>query len=274
MQTKCPYCGHVEEVIDEYWGQRMACCACGREYEVAIVHLKRSDFHSGDATVKCPLCGEGNVLPITAINRKVRCGVCGGKFYTEMRRSVNEIKVVKNIPPENGNAHLRHTQQGAGRLESGKLNLSLKHNLKWIIIIAIVICVAPFVFWPTKMLALVYPILPNAIEEKLQQRQYEKILMWYDAQLEYNDLYESNVINHRGEQKLVFSDGTSIEMYEGNGLGTRLYYSSNLPKGFAKELIEARMFINDYERSHNFQRTRVRNLMYGGLSKRPSDARR
>lgn len=103
MQTKCPYCGYIEEVIDEYWGQRMACCACGREYDVAIVHLKRSDFdfHSGNATVKCPLCGEGNVLPFTATNRNVQCGVCGGKFHTEMRRQVNEKEVVEEVSEKN-----------------------------------------------------------------------------------------------------------------------------------------------------------------------------
>jgi transcription elongation factor Elf1 len=273
MQTKCPYCGCVEDVIDEYWGQRMACSSCGREYDVAVVHLKRSDFHSGNATIQCPLCGEKNVLPIIATNRNVRCGVCGGKFHTEMRKAINEVNVVKEIPPENGKVHNGHRQLVLDRLESGKLNLSLKHNLKGLITIAVVVCVAAFVFGPTKMLAFVSSILPDALKEKIQQREvdksYEKVLKWYDTQLEYNGLYESNIHNIPGQKILVFSDGTRIEM---NTHG--LFYPCNIPKGFAQELIEARMFINDYERSHHFQQTRVKNLMYGGLSKRPSDATR
>ena len=273
MQTRCPHCGHIEEVIDDYWGQLMACGACGREYNVAIVHLRRSDFHSGNATIHCPLCGEKNVLPILAANRNVQCGVCGGKFHTEMQKSINEVNVAKEILPENSKVHNRHAQSVSDRLGSEKLNLSLKHNLKGLITIAVVACIAAFVFSPTKMLSFVSPILPDALKEKIQQREidksYEKVLKWYDAQLEYNGLYESNIYNGPGQKILVFSDGTRIEM---NTRG--LFYPRNIPKGFARELIEARMFINDYERSHYFQQTRVKNLVYGGLSRRPSDATR
>ena len=271
MQTKCPHCGLIEEVIDEYWGQRMACSSCGREYDVAVVHLKRSDFHYGNATIQCPLCGEKNVLPIIATNRNVWCGICGGKFHAEMRKTINEVNAAKKIFTENSEVHNRHAQTVSDRLDSGKVNKSFKK--KGLIAIAVVVCVAAFVCWPTKMLVFVSPVLPAALKEKIQQREldksYEKVLKWYDAQLEYNGLYEFNIYFIPGQKILQFSNGTSIEM---NTRG--LYYPRNMPKGLAQDLIEARMFINDYERSRRYQQTRVKNLVYGGLSKRPSDATR
>lgn len=270
MKVKCPCCGYEEDVPEEYIGETGICDACGHEFivgqmggglqqsaSVAIAHLSMSNFHNGSASIKCPLCGEDNILPIAAANRSVRCGACDGKFYAEVRYPAKKVNI---------NVH--------------KKQVSDKHRRVPIFLGIIACIVYAVVFTPlsNKMLGLLDSVVPNSIKEKLQQRQqdelYEKLLMWYDAQLEYNGLYESNVLNFKGHQTLMFADGTCIEKIEDRKFGTRLIYSPNLPKGFAQELIEARIFINDYERSHNFQQTRVRNLMYGGLSKRPSDSTR
>jgi hypothetical protein len=261
MKVKCPCCGYEEDVPEEYIGETGICDACGHEFivgqmggglqqsaGVAIVHLSMSNFHNGSASIKCPLCGEDNILPIAAANRSVRCGACDGKFYTEVRYPAKKVNI---------NVH--------------KKQVSDKHKRVPIFLGIIACIVYAVVFTPlsNKMLGLLDSVVPNSIKEKLQQRQqdelYEKLLMWYDAQLEYNGLKEAYLINGKnGDGVLMFSDGTSIQKTR-----TQLWYSKNIPKGFAQELIEARLLISNYERAHNYQKTRVKNTMDCSVSKRP-----
>ena len=96
MKARCPYCGYEEDVADDNYGSTVE-CPCGHSFVVGQVQVSEAAFENGNAVVRCPYCETENSLPKEAIGRNLRCGVCDGKFHTEMRRSINEINADKEI---------------------------------------------------------------------------------------------------------------------------------------------------------------------------------
>lgn len=83
------------------------------------------------------------------------------------------------------------------------------------------------------------------------RQQYENTKEWYNQQLDYNGLREILFTNPDGMATLVFQsdDGQSVHITYMYGCGGMIEYSRSLQKGFAQDLIKARMFIENYEKN-------------------------
>ena len=83
------------------------------------------------------------------------------------------------------------------------------------------------------------------------RRQYVNIKEWYNQQLDYNGLREILFTDDRiGAATLVFhgAGGQSVHISYMYGCDV-IQYSRSLQKGFARDLIMARMFIENYEKN-------------------------
>ncbi len=81
-------------------------------------------------------------------------------------------------------------------------------------------------------------------------QKYEDRKEWYNQQLNYNGLREISFIDRNGIATLVFlNEGGQIveitDMYE-RGM---IEYSCSFQKGFAEELISARLFVENHEKN-------------------------
>ena len=83
------------------------------------------------------------------------------------------------------------------------------------------------------------------------RQQYENTKEWYNQQLDYNGLREILFTNPDGMATLVFQSdgGQSVHITYMYGCGGMIEYSRSLQKGFAQDLIKARMFIENYEKN-------------------------
>ena len=87
--------------------------------------------------------------------------------------------------------------------------------------------------------------------KKLIRQQYEKTKEWYNLQLDYNGLREILFTDDRiSAATLVFlgDGGQSVHISYMYGCDV-IQYSRSLQKGFARDLIKARMFIENYEKN-------------------------
>ena len=87
---------------------------------------------------------------------------------------------------------------------------------------------------------------------------YEKSLAWYNHQLEYYDMLEISV--HDDYMMLYDKNRNSFSIQL---VGTLLTYPRNMPRGYAKKLLSARMLIMKYERTHGYQWTGVKRIIPG-----------
>ena len=88
--------------------------------------------------------------------------------------------------------------------------------------------------------------------------QYEKTLSWYNHQLDYYDMLEISV--HDDYIMLYDKNRNSFSIQL---VGDLLTYPRNMPRGYAKKLLSARMRILKYERAHGYQRTGVKRIIPG-----------
>lgn len=91
--------------------------------------------------------------------------------------------------------------------------------------------------------------------------QYEKTLAWYNHQLDYYDMLEISV---QDDYMMLFDknrNSFSIQL-----AGDLLTYPRNMPRGYAKKLLSARMRILKYERSRAYQQTGVKRVIPGSPS--------
>lgn len=91
--------------------------------------------------------------------------------------------------------------------------------------------------------------------------QYEKTLAWYNHQLDYYDMLEISV--HDDYMMLFDKNRNSFSIQLAGDL---LTYPRNMPRGYAKKLLSARMRILKYERAQGYQRTRVKRIIPGHSS--------
>lgn len=91
--------------------------------------------------------------------------------------------------------------------------------------------------------------------------QYEKKLKWYNHQLDYYDMLEISV--HDNYMMLYDKNRESFSIQLVNNL---LSCPRNMPRGYARELLSARMIIMKYERENGFERTQVNRIIPGHSS--------
>ena len=97
-------------------------------------------------------------------------------------------------------------------------------------------------------------------EEKrdITSEQYEKKLKWYNDQLDYYDMLEISV--HDNYMMLYDKNRESFSIQLADNL---LSHPRNMPRGYARDLLSARMIIMKYERANGFKRTRVSRIIPG-----------
>ena len=103
-----------------------------------------------------------------------------------------------------------------------------------------------------------------SVEKKTGQRsgvgaaQYEKTFAWYNRQLDYYDMLEISV--HDDYLRLFDKNRNSFSIQLAGDL---LTYPRNMPRGYARKLLSARMLIMKYERVHGYQWTGVKRIIPG-----------
>ena len=86
--------------------------------------------------------------------------------------------------------------------------------------------------------------------------EYEKELKWYNHQLDYYDMLEISV--HDNYMMLYDKNRKSFSIQLADDF---LSYPRNMPRGYAKKLLSARMLIMKYERANGFKRTQVNRII-------------
>ena len=92
----------------------------------------------------------------------------------------------------------------------------------------------------------------------ISRGQYEKILKWYNHQLDYYDMLEISV-----HDDYIMLYDKNRESFSIQLTGDLLSYPRNMPRGYAKKLLSARMLIMKYERTNGFKRTQVNRIIPG-----------
>ena len=116
VTAKCPNCGCVEDLPDEYVGSAIVCDSCGSPFIVGEVCISRKIFFSAEPSVACPYCKEMNSLPEEAANRKVQCWNCNQKFFLSVKMpqkvspTLNKEQMV-NAFTTSKNVNRRHDEE-------------------------------------------------------------------------------------------------------------------------------------------------------------------
>ena len=188
--------------------------------------------------LQCPHCGqECETEQELAVGQHVLCPFCNMKFSYRP----NPIRIPL---PENRDAQ-------RGRI---KLLMRIWGNLtriqKWVALgVVVVILMAIFCFGGGRK-GIQGDRLKNAIVkvEKFKRAQYLKKKAWYEHQLNYNDLNEWAFTYTKDIAHLYLSsmNGREVKITYLPEPGL-LEYSPSIAKGYAQELIFARMFIENFE---------------------------
>ena len=202
--------------------------------------------------INCSLCNRKiEVVDDIATGQHIICPYCKGKF-AYLVSSQDEPKYhrirIDGRPQIKGLAWRNGLSICNGMVSAKKILTG--------IIVVVVVCVALAVFHRGEAKLPQETILKKAIAsvEMVRKQQYQQKKSWYSHQLDYNDMRE-----------LMFSyknDIAHLWLASGNNQDIRITYmvkegfieySRSIAKGYAQELIFARMFIENYEHPEKFK---------------------
>ena len=231
MIARCPHCGFEEVVPNEYAGETGICDKCGREFVVGASHISRENISRS-----------APFYPRAMVNANTKQEFRQPRQRVYSRGNGFRVFIVFIV--------ICQTLAIGYLLLPNKVKLQINS------------------FYKSAENLIISDAMRNERKEKEMKLEYERVLAWYNSQLEYNDLKEEYVFNNgksgeEAQKQLWFFGGIHIRI----GGGEIYYPSGRLAPGYAQELIEARMFISDYERSHRFKKTGVKRAhpWYPGL---------